>query len=445
MKQIVEHARQICRTFSRSVCESKPKRTVYISSSNDIFDNLALEEWLYENADLSSQEYLLMWRNKPAIVIGRHQNPWTECNLQETRRKRVMVARRNSGGGTVFHDEGNLNFSFLKNRSHYDRRRNLSLVAHALTTRWNLDLDLNARDDLILDGVYKVSGTASKLGREKTYHHFTLMMDVDTASLRHMLQTSLVGVESKATRSVPAVVKNLKEYAPEMTAEKVFHVIAAEFLDGQAEREKSVQLVDPQDEGRFTGILSIKNRLMSWEWIYGKTPPFTITRTFVKTPTPILASTPSDTSSTLDRSAAAEVQEVVMQASSSFSNPEYTMSACLTPVAATRGASVFSNPECFLTVCLTIQKGRVEQLSAELSSGCSLGGNNLTLQSRLLGLVQLKGEPLESSRMEEVWGDVSESLQNVRGDIDYTTLDFGVECLKECLPCPGFTVSRVSD
>ena len=79
---------------------------MYVSSSTNIFENLALEEWLYENLDLSKTDCLLMWRNAPAVVIGRHQNPWLECDVQEAVKRNICVARRSSGGGTVYHDEG---------------------------------------------------------------------------------------------------------------------------------------------------------------------------------------------------------------------------------------------------------------------------------------------------------------------------------------------------
>lgn len=102
------------RFSSRHTLETKINKLVLVSTSNNIYENLALEDWLYENADLSNTDYLLMWKNLPAVVIGRHQNPWLECNVKEAVDCGISVARRNSGGGAVYHDEGKKIKTFIK-------------------------------------------------------------------------------------------------------------------------------------------------------------------------------------------------------------------------------------------------------------------------------------------------------------------------------------------
>ena len=139
-----------------SLHSSPVEHIVLVSDSTNIFVNLALEDWIFEHGDLPAKSYLLMWRNSPAIVIGRHQNPWIECNVREARRRNVEIVRRRSGGGAVYHDTGNVNFSFVTARSRYNRRANLELVVKAILARWDVDLTLNKRDDLILNGAYKV-------------------------------------------------------------------------------------------------------------------------------------------------------------------------------------------------------------------------------------------------------------------------------------------------
>ena len=89
-----------------------PVRQVYISQSNDVFTNLALEDWLYKNHDFDHKSLLLLWQNNPCVVIGRHQNPWIEADVPFIRGSDAKLARRNSGGGTVYHDLGNLNCTF---------------------------------------------------------------------------------------------------------------------------------------------------------------------------------------------------------------------------------------------------------------------------------------------------------------------------------------------
>ena len=130
--------------------------TVLVSRSEDIYLNLALEDWLFQNLDFKKYSALLIWKNKPAVVIGRHQNPYLESDVWKISQSSVDLARRNSGGGAVFHDKGNLNLSFLKSRDRYNRYSNLELVIAAIKSRWDVDLTINTREDILLEGFYKV-------------------------------------------------------------------------------------------------------------------------------------------------------------------------------------------------------------------------------------------------------------------------------------------------
>lgn len=127
-----------------------------VSKSTDIFTNLTLEDWLYNHEDFTKKSVLLLWRNGPSVVIGKHQNPWMECNVKLISEYGINLVRRKSGGGTVYHDMGNLNISVLTSRKCYDRRKNLELVIEAVTSRWDISLEINKRHDILLDGMYKV-------------------------------------------------------------------------------------------------------------------------------------------------------------------------------------------------------------------------------------------------------------------------------------------------
>lgn len=137
--------------------ESKISKSVFISQSNDIFTNLALEDWLYRNFDFSNHHVMLLWVNSPCVVIGRHQNPWLEANCGYLNERGMQLARRNSGGGTVYHDNGNLNLTFFTPREQYNRRRNLEMMSKALNREWGLRSEITKKEDIVVDGNYKVS------------------------------------------------------------------------------------------------------------------------------------------------------------------------------------------------------------------------------------------------------------------------------------------------
>ena len=145
--------------FRLSSSSSKPK-LILRSTSNNIYRNLALEDWFYQNHKFSSSQILYFYRNTPCVVIGRHQNPWTEANVPFLRRQSIdlgeqcpklgrvflkssLLARRNSGGGTVYHDLGNLNISFMTTKEEYNRLRNLELICAAIRSVMDVDVSIN--------------------------------------------------------------------------------------------------------------------------------------------------------------------------------------------------------------------------------------------------------------------------------------------------------------
>lgn len=257
------------------------KRGLILQSvSNDVYQNLALEDWIHDHVNLESKPILLFWRNSPSVVIGRHQNPWQECNLNLMREKGVKLARRKSGGGTVYHDMGNINLTFFTTKKMYNRMENLKLVVRALNAvQPQLDVQPTKRFDLLLDGQFKISGTASKIGRTTAYHHCTLLYSTDETLLLSLLKSPYQGIKSNATASIPSVVKSLLEKDPTLTCETLTDAIAAEYAACH-HVEKHINLINPADETRFPGINSKAKELQTWEWIYGTTPKFSVITSF---------------------------------------------------------------------------------------------------------------------------------------------------------------------
>lgn len=139
------------RKFSATVNGSDIKKSVFISQSKDIYTNLALEDWLYHSFDFKNHHILMLWQSDPCVVIGRHQNPWLEANVPELpniTEYGVKLARRNSGGGTVYHDNGNLNMTFFTTRERYNLKYNLGIISRCLFRDYNLKLDISPRNDL---------------------------------------------------------------------------------------------------------------------------------------------------------------------------------------------------------------------------------------------------------------------------------------------------------
>ncbi|XP_063068411.1 lipoyltransferase 1, mitochondrial [Engraulis encrasicolus] len=278
------HSRWLSSRFlstSPAIFEDDGKAGVIIkSSSTNVFQNLALEDWIHDNVDLQKRNILYLWRNSAAVVIGRHQNPWQECNLRLMQQIGIPLARRRSGGGTVFHDLGNINLTFFTSKKNYDRHRNLSVVTSALKNlRPELDVQSTERFDILLNGHYKISGTAAKLGRSAAYHHCTLLCSADRSVLSSVLKSTSQGIKSNATPSVPSPVKNLFDEDPTLDSETIMTALATQY-NREFGFDSPVHGVDPGDVDCWPGIQKMSDELQTWEWVYGRTPKFSVCTDF---------------------------------------------------------------------------------------------------------------------------------------------------------------------
>lgn len=198
----------------------------YITGCTEPYRNLAVERYLLEHTPAGSVT-LYLWQNKNTVVIGRNQNPWAECNMAQLRRDGGHLVRRLSGGGAVYHDSGNLNFTFLTDARTYNLARQLEVITGALKS-----LGINAvksgRNDILVDG-RKVSGNAFYTSGGKKYHHGTLLIDVKTDEMAKYLTVSPLKLQAKGVSSVKSRVLNLKEVCPSLTVPVLQNALVRSF------------------------------------------------------------------------------------------------------------------------------------------------------------------------------------------------------------------------
>jgi lipoate---protein ligase len=254
-----------------------PPFRVYRSSAYDIFLNLALEDRLFR-ALPPGERALFLWRNEAAVVIGRYQNPWLECRVAEIERDRVALARRQSGGGAVWHDVGNLCFTFMGDKAAFDRKANIDLVVAALLS---LGLDAVANDRLdVLVGGRKVSGSAFRESSGKSFHHGTLLVDADLAALERYLASGGPAHRAKGVKSVRSPVANLTDSAPSLTAAQVEDALATAafaawgMTGGPALGQGAIEDLDTDALAAEKDVAAYRERLMSRDWLFGSSPPF---------------------------------------------------------------------------------------------------------------------------------------------------------------------------
>lgn len=194
------------------------------SLSNNPYFNLAAES---DMVDSSDGAFFFLWSNSPTVVIGYNQNPFSECDLAKMREKAVFLARRRTGGGAVFHDKGNLNFSFVMPYDMYDVERQSKVICDALLSL-GIKAEISGRNDLLTDG-RKFSGNAYYKGKTHRLHHGTIMFDVDFNALSGFLTPNPSKYLKKGVSSVRSRVVNLCELKSDLTIDELKSALFSAF------------------------------------------------------------------------------------------------------------------------------------------------------------------------------------------------------------------------
>lgn len=243
----------------------------YRFSSLDPAVNLAKEEVVFDTLD-ESRHVLVLYVNDRCVVCGKHQNPWREIDLAAARRAGVPVHRRVSGGGTVYHDPGNLIFSFMTRRDALDREANLETVRAALR-RLEIGSDRVGTFDLYAAG-RKISGNAFCFRRNRAMHHGTLLLSADHELMGRLLKAGEPAITTHAVASRPAHTTSLRSIDRSFDIASLERAIveeAAKAVDATDVRRLEEESIDPD----AVRVLAERNR--SWDWNFGRTPAFTVT------------------------------------------------------------------------------------------------------------------------------------------------------------------------
>lgn len=244
------------------------KALVYRTDSLDPYRNIALEEYFLESVEIDTC-LLYLWQNERTVVVGKNQNSRKECRIAELEGDGGHLARRLSGGGAVFHDAGNLNFTFLVRAGDYDLGRQLDVILGAVASL-GIPAQKTGRNDLTVDG-RKFSGNAFYRSGDRAYHHGTILVRADLAKAAHYLGASGGKFASKGVESKRSPMLNLAEFVPSLTIDEVATSLFRSFgvvygLECETLEPSRIDWFDVETR---------RTRFASSEWKYNRSLPFT--------------------------------------------------------------------------------------------------------------------------------------------------------------------------
>ena len=240
-----------------------------VSPYTNPYFNLASEEYLLK---CFQEDLLLLYRNTPSIVVGKHQNTLAEINLPFVQEHDILVARRISGGGTVFHDLGNLNFAFFtsgKEGELVDYKRATLPIVEALK-EMGLEVKLGKRNELLLKKL-KISGTASHVFKQRVLHHGTLLFSSEMGSLSAALRTVKDRFTDRAVKSVPSRVCNIRDHLAEQMDVEMFQQRILDHML-RSNKDSSAYNFSETDIKEISALHDSK--FSTWEWNFGYSPKY---------------------------------------------------------------------------------------------------------------------------------------------------------------------------
>lgn len=243
------------------------KLLIYTSTDYNPYKNLAKEKILFDSVK-DDEMILYLWQNKNTVVIGQNQNAYAECPTELLKKDGIHLARRLSGGGAVFHDLGNLNFTFISSAENQNTQNNLKIISLACKM-CGIETELSGRNDILAEG-RKFSGNAFYNSKGKAYHHGTILICADTNKVSRYLTPSEAKLKAKGVKSVRSRIINLCEINPQITCDIMRESIKKAFKDFYGIEPQITKSPNAEE------IKILSEIYQSSQYLFGTQPPFEI-------------------------------------------------------------------------------------------------------------------------------------------------------------------------
>ncbi|MDY0217326.1 MAG: lipoate--protein ligase [Bacteroidales bacterium] len=242
---------------------------IITSSSKDPYFNIAAEEFMFKNWQ---ENILFLYINRPCVIFGKHQNPMAEINPEIVEKNKITLVRRLSGGGTVYHDEGNINFCFIQNvpEGNLVDFKRYTLPFIELLENMGIKAELGLKNDLKIDKK-KISGNAEHIWKKKVLHHGTLLFDSNLEMLHAVLSENDNNYESKAVKSNRSKTTNITNYLPEKININDFKQRIIDFF---LEKFDNSQILSFSKNDISEIQTLVEQKYSTWEWTYGYSPKY---------------------------------------------------------------------------------------------------------------------------------------------------------------------------
>lgn len=245
----------------------------YITNlSNNPHYNLAFEEYCFKNLP-REEDYVILWINGPAIIVGKNQNTIEEINQAYVDENNIKIVRRVTGGGAVYHDHGNLNFSLISNQEGDEKIdfKQINVPILKSLEKLGVKAEFTGRNDLTVDGK-KISGIAQSVHKKRILNHGTILFDTDLTVLSDALKVKKDKIESKGVKSVKSRVTNIKDYLAEDVDTLTFKDLLLKSIFEYHDEPLEELFLSDEQKSEIDKLY--EERYSKWEWNYGESPDF---------------------------------------------------------------------------------------------------------------------------------------------------------------------------